>query len=61
MFGVTLYPDQPIDVLFGPWDLFDSFEAIGISDFILDRPADEDLGTFVAAARAVLPGRRPGA
>jgi alkanesulfonate monooxygenase SsuD/methylene tetrahydromethanopterin reductase-like flavin-dependent oxidoreductase (luciferase family) len=54
--------------LFGPWDpragrytyeeVFASFAAIGISDFVLDWPDDEDLETFEAAARGVLPGWR---
>jgi alkanesulfonate monooxygenase SsuD/methylene tetrahydromethanopterin reductase-like flavin-dependent oxidoreductase (luciferase family) len=54
--------------LFGPWDpragrytyddVFASFGAIGISDFMLDWPDDKDLDTFEAAAREVLPARR---
>jgi alkanesulfonate monooxygenase SsuD/methylene tetrahydromethanopterin reductase-like flavin-dependent oxidoreductase (luciferase family) len=54
--------------LFGPWDpragrysyddVFSSFSAIGISDFVLDWPDEGDLHTFEAAAREVLPGWR---
>lgn len=54
--------------LFGPWDpragrytyedVFTSFGAIGISDFVLDWPDDEHLDGFEAAARRVLPGWR---
>jgi alkanesulfonate monooxygenase SsuD/methylene tetrahydromethanopterin reductase-like flavin-dependent oxidoreductase (luciferase family) len=54
--------------LFGPWDpragrytyedVFARFGAIGISDFVLDWPDDEDLDTFEAAARGILPGWR---
>lgn len=54
--------------LFGPWDpragrytyedVFTSFGAIGISDFVLDWPDDEHLDSFEAAARGVLPGWR---
>jgi alkanesulfonate monooxygenase SsuD/methylene tetrahydromethanopterin reductase-like flavin-dependent oxidoreductase (luciferase family) len=57
--------------LFGPWDpragrysyddVFSSFSAIGISDFVLDWPDEDDLHTFEAAAREVLPGWRLGA
>jgi alkanesulfonate monooxygenase SsuD/methylene tetrahydromethanopterin reductase-like flavin-dependent oxidoreductase (luciferase family) len=57
--------------LFGPWDpragrysyddVFESFSAIGISDFVLDWPDDADLHTFEAAARDALPGWRRGA
>jgi alkanesulfonate monooxygenase SsuD/methylene tetrahydromethanopterin reductase-like flavin-dependent oxidoreductase (luciferase family) len=52
--------------LFGPWDpragrysyeeVFASFGAIGISDFVLDWPDDEGMDAFEAAAREVLPG-----
>jgi alkanesulfonate monooxygenase SsuD/methylene tetrahydromethanopterin reductase-like flavin-dependent oxidoreductase (luciferase family) len=52
--------------LFGPWDpragrysyeeVFASFGAIGISDFVLDWPDDEGMDAFEAAARGVLPG-----
>jgi alkanesulfonate monooxygenase SsuD/methylene tetrahydromethanopterin reductase-like flavin-dependent oxidoreductase (luciferase family) len=57
--------------LFGPWDpragrytyeeVFTSFGAIGISDFVLDWPDDADRDTFEAAAREVLPAWRRGA
>jgi alkanesulfonate monooxygenase SsuD/methylene tetrahydromethanopterin reductase-like flavin-dependent oxidoreductase (luciferase family) len=57
--------------IFGEWDprvgrytyedVFDSFGAIGISDFVLDWPDDDYLDTFEAAAREVLPARRQGA
>jgi alkanesulfonate monooxygenase SsuD/methylene tetrahydromethanopterin reductase-like flavin-dependent oxidoreductase (luciferase family) len=57
--------------LFGPWDpragrhtyqdVFDNFGAIGISEYVLDWPDDEDLDVFEAAAREVLPGWRQGA
>jgi alkanesulfonate monooxygenase SsuD/methylene tetrahydromethanopterin reductase-like flavin-dependent oxidoreductase (luciferase family) len=57
--------------LFGPWDpragrysyeeVFASFGAIGISDFVLDWPDDEGIDAFEAAARGVLPGWRLGA
>jgi alkanesulfonate monooxygenase SsuD/methylene tetrahydromethanopterin reductase-like flavin-dependent oxidoreductase (luciferase family) len=57
--------------IFGEWDpragrytyedVFDSFGAIGISDFVLDWPDDDYMDTFEAAAREVLPARRRGA
>ena len=57
--------------IFGEWDpragrytyedVFDSFGAIGISDFVLDWPDDDYVDTFEAAAREVLPARRRGA
>lgn len=39
-------------------DVFGSFGAIGISDFVLDWPDDDGLETIEAAARGVLPGSR---
>jgi alkanesulfonate monooxygenase SsuD/methylene tetrahydromethanopterin reductase-like flavin-dependent oxidoreductase (luciferase family) len=57
--------------LFGPWDpragrytyedVFSSFGAIGISDFVLDWPDEDDRATLEAAAREVLPAWRRGA
>jgi hypothetical protein len=50
--------------LFGPWDppagrytyeeVFASFAAIGIDDFVLDWPDDADLDSFEIMARDVL-------
>jgi alkanesulfonate monooxygenase SsuD/methylene tetrahydromethanopterin reductase-like flavin-dependent oxidoreductase (luciferase family) len=57
--------------LFGPWDpragrytyedVFWSFGAIGISEFVLDWPDEHGMDAFEAAAREVLPGSQPGA
>jgi len=41
--------------------VFADFGAIGISEFVLDWPDEEDLETFEAAAREVLPAWRRGA